>query len=112
MSVHLSTRKSLRLSSEVFFLFLTVVSQIVYNGFMTTHINSWTKEKLANTVEVCPACHLNFLTTEAGDKHRTGKITERRCLTAQEAKLIKLVNVYGSIIWKRRTESHKGYSLA
>jgi hypothetical protein len=84
---------------------------MLYNEYMTTHINSWTKEKLANTVEVCPACHLNFLTTEAGDKHRTGRMTARKCLTPKEAKLVKLVNTYGSVIWKRKEDASKGYVL-
>ena len=90
---------------------LTLDSSVLYNEYMTTHINPWTKEKLANTVEVCPACHLNFLTTEAGDKHRTGKMTARKCLTPKQAKLIKLVNTYGSVIWKRKEDAYRGYSL-
>jgi hypothetical protein len=72
------------------------------------HKNRYTNEILAQSVEVCNSCHLNFLTTAAGDKHRKNG----KCLTPKEAKLIKLINSYGSVIWMRRGESHRGYTLA
>ncbi len=76
------------------------------------HRNKYTDEILAGSVEYCGSCHINFLTTEAGDKHRVGKFgLDRRCISPKEAKLIPLVNKYGSIIWKRRGEDHKGYTL-
>jgi hypothetical protein len=68
------------------------------------HKNRYTDEIIHQAVEVCNACHLNFLTTAAGDKHRTGKPGNRSCLTPKEAKLIKIRNKYGAIIYKTRTD--------
>ena len=76
------------------------------------HRNKYTDEILVGSVEYCDSCHVNFLTTEAGDKHRVGKFgVDRRCISPKEAKLVQMVNKYGSIIWKRRGESARGYSL-
>lgn len=70
------------------------------------HINKYTGEIVAQSVEICSGCHINFATTEAGDKHRAGVFGKnRRCLTPKEAKLIKLINDYGAIIYKRRDDS-------
>jgi len=78
-----------------------------------SHRNKFTGEILAGEVQYCDSCHINFLTTEAGDKHRIGKFgVDRRCISPKEAKLIPLVNKHGSIVWKRRGESGKGYSLS
>jgi hypothetical protein len=68
------------------------------------HRNKFTGEILAQSVEVCSGCHLNFATTAAGDKHRSGKITERVCLSPKDAKLIKLINKFGSVIYKSRND--------
>ena len=68
------------------------------------HRNRYTGEILAQAVQVCNACHLNFFTTAAADKHRAGKIGERTCLTPKEAKLVKLINKYGSVVYKTRSD--------
>jgi hypothetical protein len=84
---------------------------MVYNGFMKTlpgkHFrNTHTGEILAQSVEVCSGCHINFATTEAGDKHRVGAFgKDRRCITPEEANLIKLVNDHGAVIYKRRDDA-------
>ena len=64
--------------------------------------NRYTGEILYRSVEVCNACHLNFLSTAAGDQHRSGKPGNRSCLTPKEAKLIKMQNAYGSVIYRKR----------
>jgi hypothetical protein len=71
------------------------------------HKNRYTNEILAQSVEVCNACHLNFVTTAAGDKHRKNG----KCLTPKEAKLIKLMNQYGSIIYKARNDKNPRWSF-
>jgi hypothetical protein len=65
------------------------------------HRNPWTGERLENKVQICPACHKNFGTTEAGDSHRIGEFgVDRRCIGPEQAKLVPIENPFGSIIWR------------
>lgn len=75
------------------------------------HRNRYTGEILPQSVEVCNACHLNFATTKAGDKHRTGKLGSRSCLTPKEAKLVKLINKYGAVIYKTRNDNDPRWAV-
>lgn len=69
---------------------------------LINHFNRYTKEELQNFVEVCSGCHLNFATTEAGDKHRIGVIgKDRRCASPEDVGLKKVINKYGAAIYKR-----------
>ena len=75
------------------------------------HRNRYTGEILPQSVEVCNVCQLNFTTTAAGDKHRSGKLGERVCLTPKEAKLVKLINKYGSVIYKTRNSPDPRWAI-
>ena len=69
------------------------------------HRNKYTDEILSSAVQYCDSCHINFLTTEAGDKHRIGKFgVDRRCISPEDAKLIKLINKYGAVVYKTRND--------
>jgi len=67
---------------------------------LPTHRNRYTGEILANAVEVCPACHLNFASTRAGDKHRVFQEGKRVCLTPSEAHLEATLNQHGALIYR------------
>lgn len=63
-------------------------------------INPKTGERLANAVEVCPACFRNFASTKAGDAHRAERDGKRVCLDPAELQLELTVNSYGSLIYR------------
>ena len=62
--------------------------------------NRYTGETLGNSVEICPACHHNFASTRAGDKHRIWRDGKRVCITPQESGLELSINKHGAIIWR------------
>lgn len=67
------------------------------------HRNKWTGEMLRNKEQVCPACHLNFATTEDGDAHRIGLFgVDRRCAHPEEAGLDLEMNRFGTGVWRAR----------
>ena len=69
---------------------------------LINHFNRYTGEQLQNFIEVCSGCHLNFGTTEAGDKHRIGAFgKDRRCASPEEAGLKKVINKYGAAVYIR-----------
>ncbi len=71
------------------------------------HKNRWTGEELDQAIEVCSACHLNFLDTPSGDAHRKNFA----CISAKEANLKAMFNRYGSLIYARkRTKKPRGYT--
>jgi hypothetical protein len=67
---------------------------------LPTHRNRYTGEVLANATEVCPACHFNFSSTRAGDKHRVTREEKRVCLSPTEAGLEPFTNQHGATVWK------------
>jgi hypothetical protein len=67
------------------------------------HVNRWSGEVLENKEQVCPACHLNFGTTEVGDVHRVGAFgQDRRCIRPGAANLIETTNKFGTTIWRKK----------
>jgi hypothetical protein len=67
---------------------------------LPTHRNRYTGEILANSVEVCPACHLNFASTRAGDKHRATRDEKRVCLSPVDSGLEAYTNQHGAVLWR------------
>lgn len=67
---------------------------------LPTHTNRYTGERLANAVEVCPACRLNFASTSAGDKHRDWTTGRGVCLEPSLAGLEPFLNTYGAMLWR------------
>jgi len=66
-----------------------------------SHRNRWTGEMLRNKEQVCPACHENFATDEAGNRHRVGDFgINRRCASPAEVGLNQSTNSYGSKVWR------------
>ena len=66
------------------------------------HRNRWTGEMLRNKEQVCPACHENFATDEAGDKHRIGTFgIDRRCGEPEVMGLHISTNSYGTNVWRK-----------
>jgi hypothetical protein len=65
------------------------------------HRNPLTKLWLENKEQVCPACHLNFGTTEAGDAHRIGAFgVDRRCANPNEVGLVSVENKFSTLVWR------------
>lgn len=65
------------------------------------HINRWSGQRLENKEQVCPSCHLNFGTTEAGDSHRFGEPgVNRTCLTPANVGLVIAINRFGTEVWR------------
>lgn len=62
--------------------------------------NPYTGELLANYVEVCAACHRNFSSTKAGDKHRATRGERRVCLDPSEIGLELTVNRHGAPVYR------------
>ena len=67
---------------------------------LPTHRNRYTGELLANAVEVCSACHLNFASTRAGDKHRVWAEGKRVCISPSQARLEATTNKHGAVIYR------------
>jgi len=67
---------------------------------LPTHRNRYTGEILANAVEVCPACHRNFASTRAGDKHRVTIEGKRVCISPIESGLEPFTNKHGATIYR------------
>lgn len=64
------------------------------------HFNRYTGEQLENSTQICSACHCNFSSTKAGDKHRIGTFgKDRRCAVPEEIGLVKNINPYGAIVY-------------
>ena len=65
------------------------------------HRNRWTKDLLLNREQVCPACHLNFGTTKAGDAHRIGEFgIDRRCANPNDVGLVSVMNKFSTLVWR------------
>ena len=68
-----------------------------------THRNKHTGEILLNKESVCPLCHQNFGTTEAGDKHRRRRLgLEQPCHQPADVGLVATMNRFGSQVWRVR----------
>jgi hypothetical protein len=72
---------------------------------LPNHRNPYTGEVLANAVEVCTACHKNFASTRAGDKHRVTRNGSRVCLDPSSVGLELITNSYGSMIYRKPVRS-------
>lgn len=70
-----------------------------------THVNRWSGEVLENKEQVCPACHLNFGTTEAGDKHRDLSSTVFLCHNPLSVGLVSVENDFGTLVWRISNDS-------
>lgn len=68
---------------------------------LPNHRNPYTGEVLANAVEVCCACHKNFASTRAGDKHRVTRNGKRVCVDPSTVGLELITNSYGSMIYRK-----------
>lgn len=65
------------------------------------HRNPLTNQWLENREQVCPGCHINFGTTEAGDAHRVGTFgQDRRCIKPENANLVEVTNKFGTSVWR------------
>ena len=65
------------------------------------HRNRWTKDLLLNREQVCPACHLNFGTTKAGDAHLIGEFgIDRRCANPNDVGLVSVENKFSTLVWR------------
>jgi hypothetical protein len=67
---------------------------------LPTHRNRFTGELLANAVQVCHGCELNFASTRAGDKHRDWSSGKGVCRLPSECGLEKTINKHGSVIYR------------
>jgi hypothetical protein len=56
---------------------------------------------LLNKEQICPSCHLNFGTTEAGDAHRNLTGEKFKCLEPAEVGLIPVLNILGTLVWRK-----------
>ena len=65
-----------------------------------THVNRWSGEVLENKEQVCPACHLNFGTTGAGDRHRDLSSIPFTCLNPSAVGLVLVENDYRTLVWR------------
>jgi len=66
------------------------------------YVNPYTGEIVPRSVQVCDSCHLNFTSSASGDNHRAYRPGQRYCLTPKQAGLVKLINSFGSTIYKTR----------
>ena len=65
------------------------------------HRNKHSGELLLNPEQICPTCHLNLGTNEAGDKHLLGSIgVDRRCADPAAVGLVPIENDFGTKVWK------------
>ena len=64
------------------------------------HRNKRTGQMLENREQVCPACHENFGTTEAGDSHRVGEMDNRQCLNPEKLELEVVLNQFETEVWR------------
>lgn len=73
-----------------------------------THRNKHTGEILLNKESVCPLCHKNFGTTEAGDKHRRYRLgPDQKCHEPADVGLVLTRNRFGSKVWRVRPNAVK-----
>lgn len=70
-----------------------------------THVNRWSGEVLENREQVCPACHLNFGTTAAGDRHRDLSSIPFTCHIPSKIGLMLAENDFGSRVWRIPNDS-------
>jgi hypothetical protein len=70
---------------------------------MPDHRNSFTSEILGNSVQVCPSCHRNFASTNAGDSHRVWRDGTRICLKPNSIGLQLTINSNGSKIYRSQS---------
>lgn len=67
------------------------------------HRNRYNGELLLNKESVCPLCHRNFGTAEAGDRHRRRRLgPEQKCLEPADVGLVQTFNRFGSSVWRVR----------
>ena len=73
-------------------------------GYQGTHKNKLTGLRLAQDVQICNVCLLNFASDDAWEKHWVRKNPRgEQCLNPDEVGLISFLNAHGATIYRMKT---------